>query len=153
VQNLQKVSNFRRRHLVGIASGISAAFLLTVICYWPSLSGPFLFDDIPNLEVMGERGGLTSADNYIEFIMSARSGPLGRPLSLASFTLDGQAWPTDPRPFRITNLIIHLINGLFVFLLVRLIFSTAYKRETAENLAFLCMTLWLLHPLLVSTTA
>jgi len=153
VQSLQKVSNFRRRHLVGIASGISAAFLLTVICYWPSLSGPFLFDDIPNLEVMGERGGLTSADNYVEFIMSARSGPLGRPLSLASFTLDGQAWPTDPRPFRITNLIIHLINGLFVFLLVRLIFSTAYKRETAENLALLCMTLWLLHPLLVSTTA
>jgi len=153
VQNPQKVSNFRRRHLVGIASGISAAFLLTVICYWPSLSGPFLFDDIPNLEVMGERGGLTSADNYLEFIMSARSGPLGRPLSLASFTLDGQAWPTDPRPFRISNLIIHLINGLFVFLLVRLIFSTTYKRETAENLALLCMTLWLLHPLLVSTTA
>jgi len=145
--------NVRRRHLIGIVSGIAAAFLLTVICYWPSLSGPFLFDDIPNLELIGERGGLTTADHYLEFILSAQSGPLGRPLSLASFTLNGQAWPTDPRPFRITNLIIHLLNGLLVFFLARLIFSTLYKRELAENLALFCMTLWLLHPLLVSTTA
>ena len=150
---MQKVSSYRRRHLVGIASGIAVAFLLTVICYWPSLGGPFLFDDIPNLELLGERGGLTSVANYAEFILSAQSGPLGRPLSLASFALDGQAWPTDPRPFRITNLIIHLVNGLLVFLLARLIFSTSYKRETAEKLALLCVTLWLLHPMLVSTTA
>jgi len=142
-----------RRHLAGIFAGISAAFLVTVMCYWPSLSGPFLFDDIPNLELLGDRGGLTSADKYIEFITGGKSGPLGRPLSLASFTLDGQAWPTDPRPFRITNLIIHLVNGLMVFLLARLIFSAHYKRETAGKLALLCMTLWLLHPLLVSTTA
>ena len=150
---MQKVPNIRRRHLIGIVSGISAAFMLTVMCYWPSLSGPFLFDDIPNLELMGERGGLTSADNYLEFILSAQSGPLGRPLSLASFTLNGQAWPTDPRPFRVMNLVIHLLNGLLVFLLARLIFSTLYKRELAENLALFCMIFWLLHPLLVSTTA
>jgi len=150
---VQKVPNIRRHHLIGIVSGITAAFLLTVVCYWPSLSGPFLFDDIPNLELIGERGGLTSADNYLEFILSAQSGPLGRPLSLASFTLNGQTWPTDPRPFRVMNLIIHLVNGALVFLLARLIFSTLYKRELAENLALLCMTLWLLHPLSVSTTA
>ncbi len=130
-----------------------AAFLLTVICYWPSLDGPFLFDDIPNLELLGDRGGLTSTDKYIDFITSAQSSPLGRPLSLASFTLDGQTWPTDARPFRITNLIIHLVNGLLVFFLTRLVFSTVYTRETAGNLALLCTTLWLLHPLLVSTTA
>ncbi len=147
------MSDLRRRHITRIISGIIAAFALTVVCYWPSLSGPFLFDDIPNLEIMGERGGLTSAANYAEFIMSAQSSPLGRPLSLASFALDGQSWPTDPRPFRITNLVIHLINGLLVFFLARLIFATSHKPETAEKLALLCMTLWLLHPMLVSTTA
>ena len=150
--NLQDVST-DRRHKVGILAGIAAAFLLTVLCYWPSLSGPFLFDDIPNLELLGDRGGLTSADKYIDFITSAQAGPLGRPLSLASFTLDGQTWPTDPRPFRVTNLLIHLVNGLLLFFLTRHIFATVYKRETAEKLALLCVTLWLLHPLLVSTTA
>lgn len=147
------MSNLRRRHLTGIASGIVAACVMTIVCYWPSLGGPFLFDDNPNLEIMGERGGLTSAENYAEFIMSGQSGPLGRPLSLASFALDGQSWPTDARPFRITNLVIHLINGLLIFFLSRLIFASSFTRETAEKLALLCVTLWLLHPLLVSTTA
>jgi len=153
VPNLQNASIIRPRHLTGVLAGISAAFLLTVACYWPSLSGPFLFDDIPNLELLGDRGGLTSSDQYLDFITSGRSGPLGRPLSLASFAIDGQTWPTDPRPFRITNLILHLVNGLLVFLLVRLIFAHSHPRETADKLALLCMTLWLLHPLLVSTTA
>jgi tetratricopeptide (TPR) repeat protein len=142
-----------RRHLAGILAGLSAAFLLTVMCYWPSLNGPFLFDDIPNLELLGERGGLTSTDKTIDFITSAQSGPLGRPLSLLSFTFDGQTWPTDPRPFRITNLLIHLVNGLLIFLLTRQVFSTVHSRESAGRLALLCAALWLLHPMLVSTTA
>jgi len=152
VLNLQDVST-DRRHKVGILAGLAVAFLLTVMCYWPSLGGPFLFDDIPNLELLGDRGGLTSTDKYIDFITNGQAGPIGRPLSLISFTLDGQTWPTDPRPFRITNLLIHLLNGLLLFFLTRRIFATVYKQETAEKLALLCITLWLLHPLLVSTTA
>ena len=152
MRNLRDAST-DRRHLVGILIGLSAAFLLTVMCYWPSLSGPFLFDDVPNLELLGDRGGLSSSNKYIDFITSGKSGPLGRPLSLATFTLDGQNWPTDPRPFRVTNLLIHLFNGLLIFFLTRLVFATIHKRETAEKLALLCVALWLLHPLLVSTTA
>ena len=146
-------STEKQRHLAMIFAGISAAFLLTVLCYWSSLNGPFVFDDIPNLSLLGDGGGLTSLEKYFEFIFSAQSSTLGRPLSLLSFTLDGQNWPTDPHPFRVTNLLIHLANGLLIFVLTRLIFSTAHKRETAAKLALLCMTLWLLHPLLVSTTA
>ena len=143
----------RQKHLAMISAGIGAAILLTVLCYRPSLSGPFVFDDIPNLEIMGNGGGLASLESYIEFIFSAQASTLGRPLSLLSFTLDGQTWPTDPHPFRVTNLLLHLANGLLIFLLTRSVFSTAHKPETAEKLALLCMTLWLLHPLLVSTTA
>lgn len=142
----------RRRRAVAMAA-TGAAFLLTVLCYWPSLSGPFVFDDIPNLELLGQGGGLTSPDKYVEFVFSDRSSALGRPVSLLSFTLNGQDWPTDPHPFRVTNLLLHLVTGLLVFLLARAIFSTSHKPETAEKLALLCMTLWLLHPLLVSTTA
>jgi tetratricopeptide (TPR) repeat protein len=150
---MQKSRSLVRQRPAIVFAGISAAFLLTVICYWPSLSGPFVFDDIPNLELLGHGGGLTSPDKYVEFIFSAESSTLGRPVSLFSFTLNGQDWPTDPRPFRVTNLLLHLVNGLLVFLLTRAIFSTSHRPETAEKLALLCMTLWLLHPLLVSTTA
>ena len=61
MRNLRDAST-DRRHLVGMLAGLSVAFLLTVMCYWPSLSGPFLFDDIPNLELLGDRGGLISSD-------------------------------------------------------------------------------------------
>jgi tetratricopeptide (TPR) repeat protein len=148
------ISLTERRHRRAIVlAGIVGAFLLTVMCYWPSLGGPFVFDDIPNLELLGKGDGLTSPEKYIEFVFSARSSALGRPLSLLSFTLDGQDWPTDPHPFRITNLLLHLANGLLAFFLTRAIFSTSQKPETSARLALLCMTLWLLHPLLVSTTA
>lgn len=142
-----------RKDMLVIVCGLSAVLALTVLCYWPSLSGPFIFDDIPNLELLGERGGLSSADRYFEYISSGLSGPLGRPITLASFTIDGQTWPADPRPFRTTNLLIHLCNGLLVFFLARLIFLSAHKPKTAELLALICTTLWVLHPLLVSTTA
>jgi hypothetical protein len=79
----------RRQRRAIVLAGIVGAFLLTVMCYWPSLSGPFVFDDIPNLELLGKGDGLTSPDKYIEFVFSARSSTLGRPLSLMSFTLDG----------------------------------------------------------------
>jgi len=122
----------RQRRAIVLA-GISAAFLLTVMCYWPSLDGPFVFDDIPNLELLGNGGGLTSSEKYVEFIFSAQSSMLGRPVSLLSFALNGQEWPTDPRPFRITNLLLHLVNGLLIFLLTRAIFSTSHRPETAEK--------------------
>lgn len=128
-------------------------FAVTVLCYWPSLSGPFIFDDAPNLELLGVGGGIDSLASLVEFVSSAQAGPLGRPLSLASFAIDGQTWPTDPQPFRITNLVIHLINGLLVLLLARSLLATSLDRTLATRLAVVCMALWILHPLLVSTTA
>lgn len=153
MQTLSVPSHEHRRHYLGLVFGLLAAFSLTAICYWPSLDGPFLFDDIPNLEPMGERGGLIAAEQYLEFIATPRSGPLGRPLSLASFTLNASTWPTDPRPFRITNLVIHLVNGMLIFLFTRRIFSIYQHPLTADKLALMCTAMWLLHPLLVSTTA
>ncbi len=153
MQTLSVLSDEHRRHYLGLVFGLLATFSLTAICYWPSLDGPFLFDDIPNLEPMGERGGLIAAEQYLEFIATPRSGPLGRPLSLASFTLNAKTWPADPRPFRITNLVIHLVNGFLIFLFARRVFSMSQHRLTAEKLALMCAAMWLLHPLLVSTTA
>lgn len=132
---------------------VSAVFAVTVLCYWPSLNGPFIFDDAPNLELLGVGGGIGSFGSFMEFVSSAQAGPLGRPLSLATFVLDGQNWPTDPRPFRITNLLIHLVNGLLVFLLARSVLATSFDKTMATRLALVCMALWILHPLLVSTTA
>ena len=141
------------RHRAFLVAAVAAVFAVAVLCYWPSLSGPFVFDDAPNLELLGVGGGIDSVDAFMEFVSSAQAGPLGRPLSLASFVIDGQTWPTDPRPFRITNLLIHLVNGLLVLLLARAILATRFDASTAWRLGVVCMAVWLLHPLLVSTAA
>ncbi len=134
-------------------AAIVILFATAVLCYWPSLNGPFLFDDVPNLSELGHRGGVTNLDSFMEFATTGQSGPLGRPLSLATFALNGQNWPADPLPFRITNLLIHFVNALLVFLLSRSLLTSRYDDDTAQKLGLVCMALWLLHPLNASTAA
>lgn len=136
-----------------ILATVVGIFIVTALCYWPSITGPFIFDDTPNLQELGRHGRIDSVDKFIDFVTSGRSGPLGRPLSLASFALNGQDWPTDPLPFRLTNLFIHFTNGLLVFLLAQSLLSTVHSRDTALKLGLACMALWVLHPLQVSTAA
>ena len=131
----------------------AAALILTAACYWPSLSGPFIFDDIPNLQPLARSGGLTSTDSWLRFVGSNESGSLGRPISMLSFALNAQNWPTDPRPFRLTNLLIHLVCGVLVFAFCRRLFTLKYESSLSAWLALGCGAIWLTHPLLVSTTA
>jgi tetratricopeptide (TPR) repeat protein len=129
------------------------AILITAACYWPSLTGPFIFDDFPNLSPLGEFGVIDSWEKFLVYISSGKAGPLGRPLSLASFVLNSQSWPADPFHFRLTNLALHLANGILLFFLSRQIYMLAGLTQLASRMALISMTLWLLHPILVSTTA
>ena len=146
-------SRVSKRPLGPTLAAVSVLFATAILCYWPSLNGPFLFDDVPNLSELGQRGGITDVDAFMAFVTGGQSGPLGRPLSLATFVLNGQDWPAEPLPFRITNLLIHFLNGLLVFFLSRSLLATSHDGETAHKLGLVCMALWLLHPLTASTTA
>ena len=146
-------SEVKQRPLGLTIVAVSVLFAAAILCYWPSLKGPFLFDDVPNLSELGQRGGITDLDSFMAFVTGGESGPTGRPLSLASFALNAQNWPADPLPFRITNLLIHLVNALLVFFLSRSLLATRYDGDTAQKLGLVCMALWLLHPLTASTTA
>lgn len=133
--------------------GCIAAILLTAACYWPSLSGPFIFDDFPNLAPIGEFGGIHSWETFKHYVFSGNAGPLGRPISLASFVLNAQDWPASPYPFKVTNLALHLINGALLYILATQLLSGLHGKTQARKMALVAMSVWLLHPLLVSTTA
>lgn len=141
------------RHDLCVALLLMATLLVTAACYWPSLSGPFLFDDIPILKTMGMDGGLNTPANFIRFVDGREAGPLGRPISMLSFTLHDLYWPTDPRPFRLTNLMLHLLCGLLVFVFSRQLFLLRLNARSSAALALTVVALWLLHPLLTSTAA
>jgi hypothetical protein len=127
--------------------------LLAGLAYAPGLRGGFLFDDLVNLDALGATGPVDDWAALLRYLTSGDADPIGRPLALLSFLIDAQNWPAPPLPFLRTNLLLHLGNGLLLFGLVR-----ALGRRLdgpglrTDAVAVLAAGLWLLHPLLVSTT-
>lgn len=133
---------------------LCVVMVLSSVCYFPGLEGGFLFDDQPNLGAMGDLGGVASWETFQAFVFSGWSGPTGRPISLASFLLDDNTWPSYAPWFKQTNLLIHLLCGLLlcwaILLLMRNLKSVT--EQQAQWVAVLACAFWLLHPYMVSTT-
>jgi len=125
--------------------------------YYPGLHGDFLFDDYANMPALGATGPVTHWATFFRYITSGTADPTGRPLTLLTFLLDGHDWPTAAYPFKRTNVLLHLLNGvLLALLLVQLSKRTiAIYDQRAEIRVVLASitaaTLWLIHPLFVST--
>lgn len=131
---------------VFLLAGLTLGFL----CYYPGLQADFHFDDRPSLAGIQKVENVRSA---FEFSLSGITGPLGRPLALASFLLNKPAWPTDPEPFLYTNLLIHLINGLLVaWLVFRLCICRNETPVRSGYTAALTANIWVMLPILASTT-
>lgn len=126
---------------------------LAMLIYLPGVHGGFLFDDYPNLEALGTYGGVVDVATLKSFVFTGFSGPTGRPLSLLSFLLNDNTWPSHAPWFKITNLLIHMLVGLLIcwstLLLLRLY---QVSEDKAIWMAVLSSGLWLLHPYFVSTT-
>jgi len=128
---------------------------LVLWVYWPGLEGPFLFDDVANLVALDEYGKINDWQSLIRYLGEGIAGPTGRPISMMSFLLNEVSWPSDPRPFKYTNLLIHVLNGVLVFwcgLKIYRLNSLPWLRKEAEWLALASAALWLLHPMQVATT-
>lgn len=135
-----------------------ALLVITAYIYWPGLAGDFILDDIPNLEGLGQNPHRDNASRLLLFVLTGYSGTLGRPLAMASFLINDYAWPTDPRAFKYTNVLLHLLNGVLVYWIAHLLTVHRSERPKGESpgasgnmIALLVAALWLLHPLNVST--
>ncbi|MBE9562730.1 MAG: hypothetical protein IMF12_07715, partial [Proteobacteria bacterium] len=122
--------------------------LITGWLYWQGLYGIFIFDDVPNLQELANVGQFGSS--IMQFITEGEAGSLGRPVSLLTFALQADSWPFYPWDFKYVNLMIHLLNGCLIFWIV--IFITRFlELKHHVLLALLTASVWLLHPLQVST--
>lgn len=130
-----------------------SVIVLTYFLYLPGLRGGFLFDDYPNLKELGTYGGVTDFETFKSFVFNGISSPLGRPLSLASFLLDDNTWPTHAEWFKATNVKIHLITGVSLCLAtLHLMRLFGFAEMKAAWVALLSASIWMLHPYMVSTT-
>lgn len=122
---------------------------VTLLAYWPGLSGQFVFDDVPNIvdnpdlkiETLG-RAELRDA------ALSGHAGPLKRPLSMMSFALNYLASGLDPFAFKLTNVIIHLLCASGIYVLGSALLLRAGVGERRRFwLALFIAGVWAVHPL------
>lgn len=133
--------------------GLALVLGLAILVYRPGLSGGFLFDDFVNLDALGAAGPVDNWPVFWRYITSGTADPTGRPLALLSFLIDARDWPADPSIFLRNNLILHLLNGVLLFALLRRLGQLLKPGDQhSDASALLAAGLWLLHPLLVSTT-
>ena len=124
-------------------------FCLTVLVYWAGLDSHFILDDFYNLQ------GLVDVEEhgYLYYVFTnGFAGASGRPISLFSFALQYASWPDSPFNFKLINLVIHLANGLLIYIISGFLWrQTGQRKENALLFQIIVTGLWLLHPIHTNT--
>lgn len=131
---------------------LSAIFFLGLIflIYGSGLYGGFFFDDINIVLNESIRISTLSLDALQQAWTSGGAGPSGRPVAQLSFALNYFFSGFNPFAFKATNLVIHLINGLWVLAIARLLLTAVQPLARPRHLQIASgwvAALWLLHPI------
>ena len=93
---------------------------VTLAVYVPGLGGGFVFDDYPNIvDNPLVQPDHASPSSLIAAALSSPSSELKRPLSSLSFAANFLVSGLDPASMKLTNVVIHLLNGIVLFFLLR----------------------------------
>lgn len=129
-----------------------AVLSLTLGIYWIGLNGPLLFDDTQNLAPIN--AWLQGRLGWESVVFDNSSGLFGRYVAMASFLANAAIFGDGIWGFKFVNLLLHLFNGVVIFALlsgVQRRIATGRPEQAADFLPVLAASIWLVHPLLVST--
>lgn len=120
------------------------AFVAAFIAYWPALRGEFVLDD------------MMLPFTAVEFANAPLSHWIAgtRPVLMLSFWANYAASGLNPLPFHVTNVILHAVAAILVFLVVRHILGSAGESGTRRDwLAAFAGAVFLLHPIQTESVA
>jgi len=114
--------------------------VLVAVCYANSIPNAFILDDIL---IVGANERIRHIDP-LHFLFQSYWGDMNhagiyRPLTIFSFSLEYPIWGVWAPGFRMTNLLLHALNGFLVFLLAR-----GLLRSPAAGLA--AAVVYVVHP-------
>lgn len=144
------MTSFRTR--LAIWSTLIGLCVLTALAYWQGLSGPFVFDDYNNIVDNSRlRIESMSPSAFWQATLAGDAGPLKRPLSMLTFAANYLISGLSPFPYKLTNLCIHALNGVLVFMLSRRLLAVMKTSSSAtptarDAIALAATGVWLLHP-------
>lgn len=132
-----------RRHRIALASALLV--VLIWIAFWPLLNAEFINFDDTDFVTLNSRvvGGLTG-ENISWAFTSTRV--YWQPLTWLSYQLDAQLYGLNPRGFHLTNLLLHCVCSLLLFITLRRMTAAFWR-------SLVVAALFALHPLQVETVA
>jgi len=145
--------NLDRSPVLRVIGGFLIVGLLTVMAYWPGLSGGFVFDDFPNI-VLNPKIQITSLSpaTLTDAALSSRAGPLMRPVSIATLAINHFYSGLNPFSYKVVNVLIHVLTAVSVGVLARALLAdpsrlgTGLTPRTRDLIAFGAAVAFALHP-------
>jgi hypothetical protein len=125
---------------------IAALCLLSLSVYFNSLNNGFIFDDKalilnnPFIQSSNLPVETFKKDIFGHWIGKARYSLMYRPVQILTYWLDYKIWGFNPFGFRLTNLILYLLNGILLYLVLLKLFSDV-------RLSAITAALFIAHPL------
>lgn len=133
--------------------GIVAILVLAILIYWPSLGGEFVVDD--RLWAQGPSPALGEILSRVFFswgfnesVTGIAGPPIFRPVANLLIGLEHWAFGSNPLPYRVVALLLHVVNAALVLQLVTRLFPRA-----GFALHLWGAILFLAHPALVESVA
>ena len=124
--------------------------LLTLAAYAPALHGEFLFDGVSEIR---ENSAIRTLWPLQRPMFEGGRLP-HRPLPYLSFAVNYRLHGLEPLGFHLTNLVIHVLNGLLATAVVGLILRASRPQAVQQEggpspwlVSWIIVTLWLVHPL------
>ena len=143
-----KLMTTTQRITAGLCMGVMVA--IAWFAYAPALGGVYLLDDSYNLA--GLRS-ISDARSALHFVFSGQAGPLGRPISLATFVPQAASWGETAEPFLRLNILLHLLNACVVAWVLRLVtVACGIRGNNGVFVAIAGASVWLVMPLLASAS-
>lgn len=142
-KNNTQTGNRFTRHQSAIY--ITVIIIWTFIIYSNSLIGEFVFDDE---SLVQNNSSITTLSNIPKFFSGEEGfhkviGRYYRPIVSTSYTIDYWLWGLKPIGFKITNILIHIINCILLYFLLLKIFKEEFRQK--KFFAFLATLIFATH--------
>jgi protein O-mannosyl-transferase len=124
----------------GVLAGILLIIAAVSIAYLPSISGGFVFDDDIHLT---ENKFIKATDGPYKIWSTSESHDYW-PITDTTYWIEWRLWKMHPTGYHVTNLILHVIEALLVWLILR---------KVSIPGAFLAALIFALHPVNMESVA
>jgi tetratricopeptide (TPR) repeat protein len=121
----------------------SILLLITFFIYGNTLKNQLFFDDEELIYKNAFTQNLKYIPQYFTTNMVAGAGKVSnmyRPILITSFALDHALWGNTPLGYHLTNILLHAINGILIFVLMQILLRNS-------RISFLTSLLFIIHPI------